>query len=650
MFGKLSVDYLPHDPIIIAAGSLMGLVAISVLVALTYFKKWGWLWTEWLTTVDHKKIGVMYILVSVLMLVRGFMDAFMMRAQLAAAGSGMGFLDADHFAQLFTAHGVIMIFFMAMPLMFGLFNLIIPLQIGARDVAFPFLNALSFWLFVAGAMLVNVSLVLGKFATAGWLAYPPLSGAVYNPGVGMDYYIWSIQISGIGSLISGVNFFATIVKMRSPGMTMFKMPVFSWSVLVTTVLVMFIFPVLTVTLGLLSFDRYLGTHFFTSDLGGDPMLYINLIWVWGHPEVYVLVLPAFGIFSEIASTFSKKKLFGYNTMVWALLLITLLSALVWVHHFFTMGSGANVNAVFGIATMIIAIPTGVKVFNWLFTMYRGRITFSTPMLWLIAFLLTFTLGGMTGVMLSVPAADFQYHNSLFLVAHFHNTIIGGVVFGYFAGLVFWFPKIFGFKLNEFFGKLSVLFWTVGFFVAFLPIYILGVMGATRRLYQYSNADWQLYFIIAFVGTLIIGAGVGLQVLSVLVGFLNRKKNTINGDPWDGRTLEWSIPSPAPFYNFAHTPTVDQIDDFWYKKQAGTLVHNTKYEDIHMPRNSMIPVIIGALSFVLGFALVFHIIWLAVVSFVIVLIALIFKSFDTDLDYYVKASEVQKIEEQYTKGN
>jgi cytochrome o ubiquinol oxidase subunit 1 len=650
MFGILTLDYLPHDPIIIAAGCLMAVVALVVLGLFTYFKKWGWLWTEWLTTVDHKKIGTMYILVAALMLLRGFADALMMRSQLSLTSLGIDIVDADHFAQLFSAHGTIMIFFMAMPLMFGLFNWMVPIQIGARDVAYPLLNALSFWLFVAGAMLVNASLVLGKFATAGWLAYPPLSGSFYSPGVGMDYYIWAIQISGIGSLLSGINFFATIMKMRAKGMTMFKMPIFVWSVFTACILIMMIFPVLTVTLGMLSLDRYVDTHFFTPDLGGSAMLYINMIWVWGHPEVYVLILPAFGIFSEIVATFSRKKLFGYNTMVWALLAITFLSGLVWVHHFFTMGAGAKVNAVFGIATMIIGIPTGVKVFNWLATMYKGRISFASPMLWTIGFLLTFTLGGMTGVMLSVPAADFQYHNSLFLVAHFHNTIIGGVVFAYLAGLIYWFPKMYGFKLNEFLAKTSTIMWIVGFFVAFTPIYILGVMGATRRLHTYANSDWALYFHIATVGTFIIFGAVLIQLLQLGLGILNRKKNPAGNDPWNGRTLEWSIPSPIPFYNFAHLPEVSQIDDFWYKKQSGLVEAKKPYEDIHMPKGSGIPLFIGIFSFIFGFAFVFHIFWLVIVSFIIMMGLLFARSFNYDTDYYVPASEVKAIEEKSSSAN
>ncbi len=492
MFGKLTLDAIPyHEPILVITFLMAALGGLALLGAITYFGKWKYLWTEWLTTVDHKKIGVMYIIVALVMLFRGFSDAVMMRTQLMIAqGDNHGFLPPHHYDQVFTAHGVIMILFMAMPMMVGLMNIVVPLQIGARDVAFPFLNAVSFWLFAVGVVLINMSLFIGEFAQTGWLAYPPLSGLAYSPGVGVDYWIWSIQIAGIGTLLTGVNFFVTIIKMRAPGMTLMRMPVFIWTILCTNILIIAAFPVLTVTIALLTLDRYLGMHFFTNELGGNQMMYVNLIWVWGHPEVYILVLPAFGIFSEVVATYSRKRLFGYTSLVWATAVITILSFIVWLHHFFTMGAGANVNAFFGIATMIISIPTGLKIFNWLFTMYRGRITFSPSIIWTIGFLVTFTVGGMTGVLLAVPGADFVLHNSLFLIAHFHNVIIGGVVFGYLAGFAYWFPKAFGFKLNEKIGKGAAYCWIVGFFVAFVPLYILGFMGMTRRLNHYDNPEWQ----------------------------------------------------------------------------------------------------------------------------------------------------------------
>lgn len=488
MLGKLTIEAVPyHEPIIMIALGGAGLLGLLIAGAITKYKLWGYLWNEWFTSVDHKRIGVMYIIVALIMLLRGFADAGMMRTQQALAGNGgEGVLPPHHYDQIFTAHGVIMIFFMAMPFMTGLLNLIVPLQIGARDVAFPFLNSLSFWLFVAGAALINISLGVGEFAQTGWLAYPPLSGLEYSPGVGVDYYIWALQVSGLGTLLTGVNFFVTIMRMRAPGMTLMRMPIFTWTALITNILIIAAFPILTVALALLGADRYLGTHFFTNDGGGNAMMYVNLIWIWGHPEVYILILPAFGIFSELIATYSRKRLFGYTSMVYATACIGVLSFVVWLHHFFTMGSGANVNAFFGITTMIISIPTGVKIFNWLFTMFRGRVHMTSPVLWTIGFIITFSIGGMTGVMLAIPAVDFVLHNSLFLIAHFHNVIIGGVVFGYLAGLTYWFPKAFGFKLNEKLGKASFWCWIIGFFVAFMPLYVLGFMGMTRRMNTYNH--------------------------------------------------------------------------------------------------------------------------------------------------------------------
>src|SRR3990167_5933747 len=570
LFGKLTLDAIPyHNMIVMCTGAVMAIVGLFIVASIFYFKKWTYLWKEWVCSIDHKRIGIMYIILAFVMMLRGFADAIMMRTQQAIASGGhMGYLPPEHYDQIFTAHGVIMIFLMAMPFMFGLLNLAVPLQIGARDVAFPYLNSLSLWLTVVAAVLVNVSLFVGDFAKTGWLAYPPLSELGFSPDTGVDYYIWSLQISGVGSLISGINFLVTIFKLRCPGMNLMKMPIFTWTALCTSILVILAFPVLTATLAMLSLDRLFGMHFFTSGFGGNPMMYINLIWVWGHPEVYILILPAFGVFSEVVATFSKKKLFGYATMVWATAAITVLSFIVWLHHFFTMGAGGNVNAFFGIATMIIAIPTGVKIFNWLFTMYRGRVTFTTPMLWTIAFMTTFVIGGMTGVMMAVPVIDFQTHNSLFLVAHFHNAIIGGVLFGYLAGFSYWFPKAFGFKLNETLGKCAFWCWIVGFYTAFMPLYALGLMGMTRRLSHYDAATgWHPYLVVAAVGASIIAIGFIFQVVQLVVSFINREQYRDNtGDSWDGRTLEWSIPSPAPFYNFAVIPKVYSRDAFWEAKQ------------------------------------------------------------------------------------
>lgn len=651
MLGRLTLEAFKHD--IVVLGGVFGMIFGIILIVglLTYFKKWSWLWNNWITSLDHKKIGIMYIVVSAVMLLRGAMDAVMLRAQQALAADAGGFLEADHFQQVFSAHGTIMIFFVAMGLMFGLINVVLPQMLGSRDVAFPLLNSISFWLFAAGAILINMSLAVGEFSAAGWLAYPPLSGLEYSPGVGVDYWIWALQISGIGSLLSGINFLTTILKMRAPGMTMMRMPIFAWSVFGAMLLLIFSFPVLTATLSMLSLDRLFEMHFFTSDFGGNPMMYVNLIWAWGHPEVYIVALPAFGMFSEIVATYSRKRLFGYTSMVVALMAITILSFLVWLHHFFTMGAGASVNTFFGIMTMIIAIPTGVKVFNWLFTMYRGRITFSTPMLWFLGFIFSFTIGGVTGVMMAVPAIDFQFHNSLFLVAHFHNQLIGVVVFGYFAGLVYWFPKIFGFKLHEGLGKLAFWNWITGFALAFIPLYILGVMGATRRMDHYDGSTgWQGLFIIAGIGALFILAGILTQLVQVGYSIYKRKELADNtGDAWgEGRTLEWSTPSPTPVYNFAVIPTVYDRDAFWALKHD-TLPHKPKkYTDIMLPKNSAYGVIIGFTALVGGFALIWHIWWLAIFAIIALITEIILRSFEEDTEYTITAKEVKLLESKLAK--
>jgi cytochrome o ubiquinol oxidase subunit I len=650
MLGKLTIHALSHGPVELVGIAVMGLSGLAAVAALTYLKRWRWLWREWLTTVDPKKIGVMYLIVAGLMLLRGGVDAVMMRAQQATSvGPSHGFLSSDHFQQVFSAHGTIMIFFVAMGFMFGLINLILPLQLGSRDVAFPFLNATSFWLFASGMALINLSLVLGEFSAAGWLSYPPLSELKYSPGVGVDYWIWSLQIAGIGSLLSGINFFSTIIKMRRPGMTMMRMPMFAWSVMGSMSLVIFAFPILTATLAMLSLDRLIGTHFFTSDFGGNPMMYINLIWSWGHPEVYILILPAFGVFSEVVPTFSQKRLFGYTSMVIAIWGIVLLSFLVWLHHFFTMGAGADVNAFFGIMTMIIAVPTGVKIFNWLFTMYRGRIRFTTPMLWFLGFVGTFTLGGAAGVMLAVPPIDFQVHNSLFLVAHFHTMIVGGVLFGYFAALTYWFPKIFGFKLNERLGRYAFWCWLVGFLMAFVPLYILGLMGATRRMDHYdASLGWQQLFIVAAGGVALIGVGVFFQLLQVVVSIRQREQNRdLTGDPWKARTLEWATSSPAPVYNFALLPEVTSRDAFWTMKHSRDKTEEPVYESILMPRNTPLAIVIAGFSFLAGFGLIWHIYWLALIGLLGVISTVIYRSTDENTEYRISASAVRKIEQART---
>ncbi len=647
IFGRLTIDAFKHDPIENGAGIGIAITGFIILGLLFYYRGWKYLWNEWLTSLDPKRIGMMYLFMATLMLFKGLVDASMMRAQQAlAVGDSMGYLAPPHFQQIFSAHGTTMIFFVGMGMVFGLLNLIVPLQIGARDVAFPFLNSLSFWLFLVGAFLLNISLVVGKFSATGWLAYPPLSGNEYHPGVGVDYWIWSVQISGIGSLLSGINFLVTILKMRCPGMTLMKMPLFTWAALNSMVLVLFAFPILTATVLMLTLDRTLGMHFFTADYGGNPMMYINLIWAWGHPEVYILILPAFGIYSEVVATFSHKRLFGYTSMVWALASITFLSFIVWLHHFFTMGAGANVNAFFGIMTMLIAVPTGVKVFNWLFTMFRGRIYFARPMLWFLGFILVFTSGGMTGVLMSVPSADFQTHNSLFLIAHFHSMVIGGVLFGLFAGLSYWFPKFIGFKLNERLGRYAFWCWIVGFFVAFMPLYALGLMGATRRLNHYEAATgWHPLFMLAALGVVFIICGGLLQVLQIIIGVRQRRQNRILGDPWNGRTLEWSTPSPPPFYNFAIIPEVHERDPFWEAKHRHLPEKKQTYHDIHMPKNTPMGMYIAAFALVFSFAIIWYIHWLTIVGLIGIIACAIIRLSDDDIDYYVPAAEVERIENQ-----
>jgi cytochrome o ubiquinol oxidase subunit 1 len=651
IFGRLTLESFPiHEPIILGTFIAVMLGGVVLVGAITYFKLWKWLWTEWFTSVDHKKVGIMYMILGTVMLLRGFSDAIMMRAQQAMAfGANEGYLNAHHYDQVFTAHGVIMIFFVAMPFVTGIMNYVVPLQIGARDVSFPFLNNFSFWMTAAGAVIVMMSLFVGEFARTGWLAMAPLSGLDYSPDVGVDYYVWALQIAGVGTLLSGVNLIATIVKMRAPGMTMFKMPIFTWSALVTNVLIVAAFPVLTAVLAMLSLDRYVGTHFFTNTGGGNPMMYVNMIWIWGHPEVYILILPAFGVFSEVTSTFCGKRLFGYTSMVYALLVICILAYLVWLHHFFTMGSGASVNSFFGITTMIISIPTGAKIFNWLFTMYKGRIRFELPMMWTVAFMLTFVIGGMTGVLLAVPPADFALHNSLFLVAHFHNVIIGGVLFGMFAAINYWFPKAFGFKLDPWWGKVSFWSWVVGFWVAFTPLYVLGLMGVTRRLRHFDDPSLQIWFIIAAVGVAMIAVGIAAFLIQIYVSFRDRERlRDWTGDPWDGRSLEWATSSPPPAYNFAFTPVIHDLDAYYDMKTRNAERPLTGFRDIHMPKNTGTGVILAGLAVAFGFSMIWYMWWLSAASFAGILVVAIFHTFNYDRDFHIHADEIERTEAERTR--
>ncbi|AVO50457.1 cytochrome o ubiquinol oxidase subunit I [Melaminivora suipulveris] len=650
LLGRITWQSIPmaHEPILLWTFIAVMLGGLVMLAGVTRYRLWGPLWRDWICSIDHKKIGIMYMILGLVMFLRGFSDAIMMRLQQSMAfGEALGYLPPHHYDQIFTAHGVIMIFFVAMPFVTGLMNYLVPLQIGARDVSFPFLNNFSFWMTTGGAMLTMVSLFLGEFSTSGWLALSNLGAQ--DPGVGLDYYIWGLQVAGVGTTLSGINLIVTIIKMRAPGMKLMKMPIFTWTALCTNALIVATFPILTAALVLMSLDRYLGTHFFTNDLGGNAMLYVNLIWIWGHPEVYILVLPAFGVYSEIVPTFTRKRLFGYTSMVYATVVITILSYLVWLHHFFTMGSGATVNTFFGITTMIISIPTGAKIFNWLFTMYKGRIRFTVPMLWTLGFMVTFAIGGMTGVLLAVPPADFVLHNSLFLIAHFHNVIIGGVVFAVFAGINYWYPKAFGYRLVESWGKASFWFWLVGFWVAFMPLYILGLMGVTRRVNHFEDASLQPWFLVAACGAALIALGIACFFVQLFVSWQRRSElRDVTGDPWDARTLEWATSSPPPQYNFAFTPVAYEIDAWWDMKKHGYRRPLSGFAPIHMPANTAAGFVIAMLSTLLGFAMIWHMWPLAIGSLAAIILATIVHTFNYQRDYYIPAAEVAATEESRTQ--
>jgi cytochrome o ubiquinol oxidase subunit 1 len=649
MFGKLSWDAIPLDqPIPMATSAVVGAVLLGVLLWVWLKGYVPYLWREWITSVDHKRIGVMYCLLGLVMLVRGFADAIMMRSQQALAFQAPGYLPPEHYDQIFSAHGTIMIFFVAMPLVVGLMNFAVPLQLGVRDVAFPTLNSVSFWLTATGVLLVNLSLVVGEFARTGWLAYPPLSESTYSPGVGVDYYLWSLQIAGVGTLMGGINLATTILKIRAPGMAYMRMPVFCWTALAANLMIIAAFPVLTATFAMLLLDRYLGFHFFTNEAGGNAMMFVNLIWVWGHPEVYILILPAFGVFSEVVSTFSSKPLFGYRSMVAATMAICVLSFFVWLHHFFTMGAGADVNAVFGITSMIIAVPTGVKIFNWLFTMYGGRLRFNVPLLWSLGFMVTFVIGGMTGVLLAVPPADFVLHNSLFLVAHFHNVIIGGVVFGVFAGYTYWFPKAFGFTLDERLGKAAFWCWFLGFYGAFTPLYAVGLLGMTRRMQHYDVAAWHPWLLVAMAGAVLILCGIGFQIAQLVVSIRTREqRRDLTGDPWDGRSLEWVTPSPPPAFNFAVLPDVQGHEAYWGIKQRAIetqhLADEPDYRPIELPRNSPTGFVTAFFATITGFSLIWHIWWLVVLGLIGAFATFVVFAWRDVPEYEVPAGEVARID-------
>jgi cytochrome o ubiquinol oxidase subunit 1 len=655
LLGNLTFDALPfvrawHSPSIneiigAGAGAVVIIGAICTFALITWLGKWRYLWTEWMTSVDHKKIGIMYVLIAFVMLSRALMEAVLIRMQQAVAIQTPGFIEPNHFAQLFSTHGSIMIFFMAMPFLTGLINYVVPLQIGARDVAFPSLNSVSLWLTAGGSGLMMASLVVGEFSTGGWSGYPPYTELNYSGGVGPDYWIWAVTLSSLGSMFVGINVAVTLYKLRAPGMSWMRMPLFCWTSLCTAILMIFAMPALTVATLLLAADRYLGMHFFTDSLGGNMMNYVNLFWLFGHPEVYILVLPAFGVFSEVVSAFSSKELYGYTSLVLATLAIAVLSFTVWVHHFFTMGQGANVNAVFGIATMIIGIPTGVKIYDWIWTMFRGEVRFTPPMLFSIAFMVTFVIGGFTGIILATPPLDYLVHNTLFLVAHFHNMLIPGLLYGMIAGYQYWFPKAFGFRLSERWGRIAFVCWVVGFYLAFMPLYVLGAAGMARRTQEVFDPTFRPWLIAALCGALVLFAGLASLFIQLWVSIRDRHANGVPvGDPWDARGLEWATSSPPPEYNFATIPHVSNLDAFYWRKRNNGAYHPADhYRDITLPGNTSMGVIIGVAAAFCAFGLIWHIWWLAALSALIILGSWIARSFSRDTERIVSAAEVERID-------
>ncbi|MBD8065825.1 cbb3-type cytochrome c oxidase subunit I [Devosia sp. PTR5] len=652
LFGRLGWTDTPFAELIahpsvntaVASGAA-GLVILGALVTtvlLTRYRLWVPLFRDWLTSVDHKKIGVMYIVLALVMMSRGVAEGAVMRAQQGTALAG-GFLSADHFAQLFSTHGTIMIFFVAVPMIVGLINIAVPLQIGARDMAFPVMNQVSLGLTASGAALMMISLVIGQFATGGWTNYPPYTGLAFNPGVGPDYWLWAILISGVGSMLSGINFAVTIYKKRAPGMHYMRMTLFTWTSLCTAIMLIYAMPPLTVSSAMLALDRLLGFHFFTNDLGGNMMNYANIFWMFGHPEVYVLVLPAYGVWSEVASTFSGKTLYGYTSLVLATMAIAVISFTVWLHHFFTMGQSSSVNIAFGIATMVIAVPTGVKVYDWMATLWRGRIRLTVPMIYLLGFFMLFVIGGMTGMILANPSIDYQVHNSTFLVAHFHNVLIPGVLYGVLAGIHYWFPKVFGFRLDERLGRVTAGLWVVGFSLTFFPLYVLGLMGMPRRLPDFDDSAYGPWVTVAGIGALVVLAALAMIFFTFWYSIRHRDRFAVPlGDPWDGRTLEWSVAAPAPEWNFARLPQVRQVDDFWRAKQDGrAYAPIEEYEDIVMPRSTAFGLVIAVASFCMGFGIIWHIWWFAALGFVAIPAAMIFRVFRTDTERTIPAAEVRE---------
>ncbi|WP_372238825.1 MULTISPECIES: cytochrome c oxidase subunit I [Paenibacillus] len=609
---------------------------------------------DWLTTVDHKKIGILYLIAGGLFFGIGGIEAILIRLQLIKPMNDL--VSAQVFNELITMHGTTMIFLGVMPVIFAVMNAVIPLQIGARDVAFPFLNSLGFWTFLFGGILLNLSWIMGGAPDAGWTSYTPLSTTDYSSTHGVDFYTIGLQIAGLGTLIGGINFLATIITMRAPGMSFMRMPMFTWTAFITSAMILFAFPAVTVGLVLLSFDRLLGANFFDVAAGGSPVLWQHIFWIFGHPEVYILILPAFGIISEVIPTFSRKRLFGYSSMVFATILIAFLGFMVWAHHMFTTGLGPVANALFSIATMLIAVPTGIKIFNWLFTMWGGQIRFTSANLFAIGFVPTFVMGGVTGVMLASAPADFQYHDTYFVVAHFHYVIVGGLVFGLFAGLHYWWPKMFGRVLNETLGKWTFWLFAIGFHLTFFVQHFLGLLGMQRRIVSYlPNQNFDELNFISTIGAILMGIGVLAFLANVVV--TSRKPVGAPNDPWeDGRTLEWSIPSPPPEYNFKQIPLVRGIDAYWKEKMAGNkeMTPSEPVGPIHMPSPSILPFVMSLGLFIagLGFmfstedfsnsfmSLIFNKYIVLIVGLLITFAAMIARSLYDDHGYHIEVEELE----------
>tara|TARA_B100001964_G_scaffold47619_1_gene53254 strand:- start:6185 stop:8146 length:1962 start_codon:yes stop_codon:yes gene_type:complete len=590
-------------------------------------------WRDWITTVDHKKIGILYGVAALFFFVVGGIEALLIRLQLATPNGTV--LGADMYNQVFTMHGVTMIFLAAMPLSAAFANYLIPLQIGARDVAFPRLNALSFWIFLAGGIVLNLSWILGGAPDGGWFGYAPNTGIVFSPSPGMDFYALGLQITGVASLMSSINLTVTILNMRAPGMTLFRMPVFTWMMLVTQLLLVFAMPVIAVALFLLAFSRLFGARFFDPSVGGDALLWQHLFWIFGHPEVYILILPSFGIISEVIPTFSRKPIFGYPFMVFSGIAIGFMGWGVWAHHMFVSGIGPVSVAAFSLSTMFIAVPTGVKILNWMATMWGGRIKFSAPMLFAVGVVSMFTIGGLSGVTHAISPADTQQTDTYYIVAHFHYVIFGGIIFGLFAGLYFWWPKVFGHMLSDGVGKVNFWVMLVGFNLTFGPMHVLGLQGMARRIDSYSPGfGFELWNMVSTVGAFLIALSIAIFVVNVVLSAMKARGQAPCGpDPWDARSLEWLTPNPTPVHNFDEVPVVESLDEFWHRKygtdEDGRVVRVASAEEVcedgsavgvHLPSPSFWPIVFASGLPFIALGLIFNL-WLTVPGGLLVVMAI-----------------------------